>query len=61
MVIILITSHDDDGDDGGGSWSLFFHFSNILIAVRCYTLAMAEMKCSILGHVYTGTDVCLCV
>ena len=44
-------------DDDDGSWSLFFHFINILIFVDCYTLAMTKMKCSILGHEYTGTDV----
>lgn len=42
-----------------GSWSLFFHLSNILIFVDYYTLAMTKMKCSILGRIYTGTDVCV--
>jgi hypothetical protein len=41
-----------------GSWSLFFHLSSILIFVDYYTLAMTKMKCSILGHIYTGTYVC---
>jgi hypothetical protein len=27
--------------------------------VGYYTLAMTKMKCSILGQIYTGTDVCV--